>query len=133
MDIVNRHDNVVDDIWSYMDQHMKDNKDFSVYALISSLSPVDVFSIFKKHDYAMWYGSDMHDVTKGAIAAWIDKNNSRFRDILPDDFPYDEDDVKRIIREEEWEDDLWDMYFAVDEFAESVQDICDMEFEEYRR
>ena len=133
MEIVNLHDNVVEDIWSYMDQQMKDRQDFSVYELMSALSAVEVFNIFKKHDYAMWYGSDMSDVTKGAISAWIDQNSSRFRDVLPDDFPFDEDDVKRLIREEDWEDDLWDMYFAMDEFAENVQDICDTEFTEYRR
>lgn len=134
METVNTHDNVVEDIWSYMTQQMKDRKDFSVYELISALSTVEVFNIFKKHDYAMWYGSDMYDVTKGAISAWIDKNNSRFRDIMPDDFPYDEDEVKQLIYEDEdWKDDIWDMYFAMDEFAEDVQTICDTEFTEYRR
>ena len=133
METVNVHDNVVEDIWSYMDKKMKDQKDFSVYELINALSSVEIFNIFKKHDYAMWYGSDMADVTKGAISSWIDKNDSKFRDVLPDDFPFDEDDVKRLIREDDWEDDLWDMYFAMDEFADDVQTICDMEFEEYRR
>lgn len=132
METVNLHYKVMDDIWSYMDQQMKDQKDFSVYELISYLSPIEVFNIFKKHDYAMWYGNDMYEVTKGAISAWIDENTSRFRDVLPDDFPFDEDEVKMLILEN-WDDDLWDMYFTMDEFAESVQDICNTEFEKYRR
>lgn len=132
METVNVHDNVVEDIWSYMYQQMGNRQDFSVYELMSALSTVEVFNIFKKHDYAMWYGSDMYDVTKGAISAWIDKNNSLFRDELPDNFPYDEDEVKMLVNEN-WDDDIWDMYFSMDEFAEDVQTICDNEFEEYRR
>ena len=106
--------------------------DLSVYELIESLDAHSVFLIYQKHDVEMYYGSLMGEDVKATIADWIDNHHDLMRDNLPTPFPCSEDaaDADEINLGYE---ELTDMYYCVEEFAETVQEFCDLYFKEYRR
>lgn len=118
-------------IFAYIDSRTNDNDTYSVYELVSALSATDVFNIFKKLNYKMYYGSAMDLSTIFAIADWINIHADKMRDDLPYPFPTDEGALQRF--DNDTDNEIIDMYYCIEDFANSVQDICNIEFQEYRR
>lgn len=88
--------------------------------VLDTLSPLSLVDVFNKYDYEMYYGSSAEDCV---IYTLLELARSMFDVYLPDEEP-DPD---------EHNDTTVDVWWAIQDIAESVQKIINVEYLKYRR